>query len=79
MRTITLFLFASLGATSLHAAWYQKTDETNVEPILAVFGSTQSYSGPNLQPGVVLPDAPWWPKGMDSKKMGALEKKLPKN
>ena len=24
-------------------------------------------------------DPPWWPKGMDPKKMGVLEKKLPKN
>jgi hypothetical protein len=57
MRTISLFLFASLVATSVDAAWYQKIDGTKVDPILDVFGYTQSYSGPNLQPGVVLPDA----------------------
>ena len=60
MRTISLFLLAVLAATSLHAAWYQQTDGTIVDPILDIGVGIHSYSGNNLEPSADLTGA-WLP------------------
>lgn len=63
MRTISLFLLSALAAASLHAASYQKTDGTIVDPILTwPDGTTHSYAGNDLYPtadlaGVLLNNA----------------------
>jgi len=58
MRSIALFIFASLLATSLHAASYQKRDFSIVDPIrfVTAYGSVpHPYTGSNLQPDVNAP------------------------
>jgi uncharacterized protein YjbI with pentapeptide repeats len=56
MRLTTLFLFVALVATSAHAASYQTTDGTIVDPIQMVYAymGDHPYSGNNLEPGATL-------------------------
>ena len=55
MRTISLFLLSALAAASLHAASYQQTDGTIVDPILTwPDGTTHSYAGHDLYPAADL-------------------------
>ncbi len=54
MRLFTLFLLATLVATSASAAWYQMTDGTIVDPIQTISGGDLAYSGPYLKSGASL-------------------------
>ena len=57
MGKTTLFLLATLVATSASAASYQKTDGSTVNPILVYMHEiVHSYNGPNLGPGKRLVD-----------------------
>ena len=57
MRLFTLFLLATLVATSASAASYQKTDGHIVDPIQSVGGRDLPYAGNNLEPYADLPFA----------------------
>ena len=59
MRSVKLFLVfcATLATSSVDAAWYQKTDNTIVDPIQSVNGGDLSYSGNDLQPYADLTNA----------------------
>ena len=49
-RFALLVIFVTLLTSSIaQAASYKKTDETIVDPILHIYGSTHDYSGNNLE------------------------------
>jgi len=57
MRLFTLFLLATLVATSAGAASYMKRDCTIVDLIQSVNGGDLPYAGNNLEPSANLTDA----------------------
>ena len=58
MRLVTMSIIATLAASSVGAASYQKNDGTIVEPIQTVFGGNLDYTGPNLEPYAnLVPDS----------------------
>ncbi|MEC7500146.1 MAG: pentapeptide repeat-containing protein [Planctomycetota bacterium] len=57
MHRITLTIILLIAATCADAAFYQKKDGTNVDPIKTRFGRDLIYSGNNLEPGADLTGA----------------------
>ena len=54
MHRITLVIILLFSATAADAAWYEKLDGTQ-ETIQFAIAPTESYTGPNIAPGVTVP------------------------